>query len=516
MKLTRRAFTAGAAAGFAAATLKSLPAQAGIKFGEPVAFSHDAVINWAQLTARLPYAPYVPRYTEVVNRIDFNTYQEIRFRPNEALWADGSAPFPVELFHVSKYFQEPVRIFVVKDGLSREILYTPDLFSYGRAEFARSLPPDVGFVGFRVMYAPGEPDWLSFLGASYFRSCGETRQYGLSARGVAIDTAMPWPEEFPRFTNFWLEPSISPPGIVVYALMDSPSLTGAYKITAIKGKGVVTEVQAKLFARKDIQRLGIAPLTSMYWYGKTNRRQSADWRPEVHDSDGLAIWTGSGERIWRPLNNPFGVQTSSFFDKNPRGFGLSQRERRFAAYEDDSLFYEKRPTAWIETLGEWGEGAVQLVEIPTRDETNDNIVAYWTPKEPLKAGGVHDMHYRIFWQHDEPYPGNMGRVVSTRVGVGGVAKGLYTEVVDSFAKYVVDFEGGELGQFETKDNLQVNVTAPKGVIERKAAFRIVDTGKWRAMFDFRPADREPVDLRMYLEKDGKALTETWLYQHLPG
>jgi len=392
------------------------------------------------------------------------------------------------------------------------VLYSPELFNYGKADFARTLPPDLGFAGFRVMYAPGEPDWLAFLGASYFRSSGETRQYGLSTRGLAIDTAMPWPEEFPRFTNFWLEPHRNPEGVVIHAMLDSPSVTGAYKITATRpGKGVITDVEATIFARKDVARLGIAPLTSMYWYGKTNRRQATDWRPEIHDSDGLAMWTGAGERIWRPLNNPFGVQTSTYLDNNPRGFGLLQRERRFDHYEDDGVFYDKRPSVWIEPIGGWGEGGVQLIEIPTVDETNDNIVAYWVPKAQLVGGQRRDLKYRIHWRLEEPYPSQIGRVHTTRAGAGGRPG---HPARQGYTKYVIDFEGGELGQLDNFKGVEMVLTATRGAIDNKSAYRIVGSDRWRAMFDFLPADREPVDLRLYLQRNGAALTETWLYQHL--
>lgn len=512
MGISRRTFTAGTLASLASLGIDGVANAANVEFGPPVRFSMDALAAWAKAISRAPYFPQRPRDPELISRIDYDAYQQIRYRANAAIWSDRSAPFPVELFHVGKYFQEPVRIFIVNQGYSREVLYTPSLFSYGRAEFARNLPSDAGFAGFRVMYAPGEPDWLAFLGASYFRSSGETRQYGLSARGLAIDTAMPWPEEFPRFTNFWLEPQMSPPGIVVYALLDSPSASGAYRIAATRGTGVITDIEARVFARRPIERLGIAPLTSMFWYSKLNRRQGTDWRPEIHDSDGLSIWNASGERIWRPLNNPGAVQTSSFIDSNIRGFGLMQRERRFEQYEDDGVFYEKRPSAWIEPVGDWGEGAVQLVEIPTQSETNDNIVAYWLPKEKLQAGGSLSFSYRIHWRHEEPYPPKIGRVFATRAGTGGIPGAPPRE---GFVKYVVDFEGGILGELDNDDGVRMQVSAARGMVENSSAYRVVGTSRWRAMFDYLPPDKNPVDLRLYLTQHGNALTETWLYQHLP-
>ena len=208
------------------------------------------------------------------------------------------------------------------------------------------------------MTEPGHPDWLAFLGASYFRSPAETGQYGLSSRGLAIDTGMPTPEEFPRFTSFWVEPLEGRRGLAIHALLDSPRMTGAFRMETVREQGTLMDIEARLFPRADMTRVGIAPLTSMFWYAKHNRKQAADWRPEIHDSDGLAIWTGAGERIWRPLNDPAAVQTSTFLDANPKGFGLVQRERHFSAYEDDGAFYDRRPSVWVEPVGDWGEGAV--------------------------------------------------------------------------------------------------------------------------------------------------------------
>ncbi len=295
------------------------------------------------------------------------------------------------------------------------------------------------------MDAPGATkDWLAYQGAAYFRTSGALDQYGLSARGLAIDTAMPWPEEFPRFTQFWLEQTPADSShILIYALMDSPSVTGAYRFDWVKQEGVVVGIRAELFCRRDIARMGVAPLTSMFWFGENNRQQATDWRPEIHDSDGLALWTGSGERIWRPLNNPPSVRTSSFIDHNPKGFGLLQRDRAFHNFEDDGVFYDRRPSVWIEPLGDWGAGAVQLVEIPTDDEIHDNIVAYWVPadagarrartgRSPIACTG---------WPTSPTRPRT-----SRGSGIPGWAAAAFPGQPrpEGARKFVIDFEGGPL------------------------------------------------------------------------
>jgi glucans biosynthesis protein len=475
--------------------------------------------NWLQAEAKRlaarPYEPPVIRYPDILESIDYDVYQKIEFKPERALWADGKAPFPVQFFHLGRYFKAPVRIYVVAGGNAREIHYTPDDFTFGDTGLDKKLPADLGFAGFRVMDGPGaKTDWLAYQGASYFRTSGALDQYGLSARGLAIDTAMPWPEEFPRFTQFWLEQT--PPEsshILIYALMDSPSVTGAYRFDWVKHKGEVAGVRAELYCRKAIKRMGVAPLTSMFWYSETNRRQATDWRPEIHDSDGLALWTGKGERLWRPLNNPPSVRTSSFFDDNPKGFGLLQRDRAFYHYEDDGVFYDRRPSVWVEPLGDWGRGAVQLVEIPTDDEIHDNIVSYWLPEASVEAGSHWSFAYRLFWLADEPYPpDNIGLVRHTRLGRGGIPG---QPRPPGSRKFVIDFSGGPLKDLHKHDKVVPAITTSRGRIDNAYALQVVGTTTWRAFFDLYADGPDPVELRCFLKLGDRTLTETWLFQYIP-
>jgi len=482
----------------------------GIKLREPQPFSFDLLTAEAKKRAASPYVPEPPRAQAVLERIDFEQHIEITYRPDHTLYQ--GQPFPVRLFHPGKFFQEPVHIAVVEAGQAREIVYSPDLFAFGpKAAFARNLPDDLGFAGFRIMNANLHGDWLAYLGASYFRSAGEQQQYGLSARGLAIDTALPTPEEFPRFSRFYLEPLRD--AIAVYALLEGASVTGAYRFIWHNGKGVWGDVEARLFMRRTVSRLGIAPLTSMYWFSETNRATAPDWRPEVHDSDGLAIATGTGERLWRPLNNPPRVMTSTFLDRSPKGFGLLQRDRQFESYEDDGVFYNRRPSVWVEPLSDWGQGAVQLVEIPTDVEIHDNIVAYWVPGEPARAGSAFTFAYRIYWTAAEPKPPVAGQVVATRRGRGGrpAEKGKL-----GFTKYAIDFAGGGLDKLESVDGLVPVVETSRGIVADPYALRVNGTPKWRLVFDLKASGSDPVELRAYLKDPrGRALTETWLFQHFP-
>src|SRR5665213_234243 len=494
------------------------PARATVdRLGAPEPFDFKVLRERAKALAAKPYAPTKASAPDVVSKIDFDVAQKIKFRADKAIWPKGPGPFPVRLFHVDKFNPLPVRINLVSGGMAQQVLYSSTSFDYGDTGLAAKLPPDLGFSGFRVMDSAQEAtDWLAFQGASYFRSSGQENQYGGSARGIAVNTVAATKEEFPRFVEFWIaEPEPNRPTITTYALLDGPSLSGAYQFVATKQTGTIMDAHAELFIRTDIAQLGIAPLTSMYWFGENDRKSGSDWRPEIHDSDGLALWTGKGERIWRPLIDPPSVLANSFLDENPRGFGLMQRDRDFANYQDDGAFYNRRPTMWVETKGNWGAGAVQLVEIPTQDEIHDNIVAYWIPKKAAKAGDHLDFAYRLFWQDDNPdQPKDVGRVTATRIGRGGVPGKPSPEDKDSW-KFVIDFVGGPLSEMAARFDVTPVVTTSRGKIGKAYVIKIVGTDRWRALFDIHAPGKEQIDLRCYLRLGDKTLTETWLYQYFP-
>lgn len=467
----------------------------------------------AKAMAHSAYSPPRRPAPDIVHTINFEESQRIRFRSECALWEKGPAPLPVRFFPVKEVVPNSVDIFAVSGSAARQVVYRPDYFDWDGTGLDRKLPADAGFSGFRVMNGRNiERDWLAFQGASYFRASGSDDQYGASARGIAVDTALSTKEEFPNFTHFWIAENQD--GVVtIFALLDGPSITGAYRISARRKNAVVMDIHADLFARADIERLGIAPLTSMFWYSEANRLQGDDWRPQIHDSDGVALWTGSGERIWRPLIDPPQVQTNSFLDNNPRGFGLMQRDRDFNDYQDDGTFYNRRPSVWVEPKGKWGEGAVQLVEIPTNDETHDNIVAYWVPKAHVTAGTHLAVDYRLYWQDPEPFlPGDIAHVVATRIGRGGIPGG---PVQANKHKFVIDFEGGPLSDMAPRYDIVPTVTLSRGKLDHPYSIKVVGTKRWRAFFDVVVEGRQPVDMRCFLSLNGKTLTETWLFQYFP-
>jgi glucans biosynthesis protein len=482
-------------------------------FGPPTPFDPSYVVRLARALSAKPFLPPRQRHAEILSKIGYDAHNQIVMRREYALWRD-QGPVAADFFHLGNLFRQPVEIHAVENDEAREFLYRKDVFSFGKdVPFASEIPDHLGFAGFRLRNARTWEEWLSFLGASYFRSPGASGQFGLSARGIAINTASPNGEEFPAFTRFWLErPTNGDQALLFHALLEGPSITGAYRFDARHANGVVMDVAATLFPRRDIEHLGIAPLTSMYWFGAHDQAQRADWRPEVHDSDGLAIVTGAGEAIWRPLNNPTRTRISSFLDLNPRGFGLVQRERRFDRYEDTYARYDLRPSLWVEPKGAWGKGSLKLIEIPTNGEFNDNIVALWESETPVSAGDEINKSYRLTWADETPLQSPLARVVATRTGTAGVQQ-------PGFTKIVVDFAGSVLRDLDkmpeaNEKEVEFVVSVPKGEIVRRHALRMLHSDRWRGVFEFRNSDDQPVDIRGFLRLGVRPLSETWLYQFL--
>ena len=498
----------------------------GLGYAEPVAFSYDLLKARAREKAHAPYVAPPHPAPEIVQKINYEEWGKIRYRSDHALFADGPGRFPLTFFHLGLFFQKAVDFHVVDGDQSKKIIYDQSYFDMPADSVARQLPQGAGFAGFRIQEARDgaldwrKNDWVAFLGAAYFRAIGELRQYGMSARGIALDVAVPdRPEEFPDFTNFYVDSKEDDDRVLIYALLEGPSIVGVYRFALQRGKGVVMDIEATLFTRAEVSRFGIAPLTSMYWFSETKKETAIDWRPEVHDSDGLSMWSGKGERLWRPLNNPPRIMVSAFLDDNPRGFGLCQRDRVFDHYLD-GVFYDRRPTVWVEPLagpqGEaWGKGAIQLCEIPTDDEIHDNVVAMWVPEKPVPAGAEMTLTYRLHWLADEPYPSKLGRCVATRLGRGG-QPGLPRP--KGVRKFVVEFLGGPLSTLPYGVKPDMVVTASRGSLQ---GYRLVEAvpddvpGHWRAEFDLTVDGADPVELRCFLQANGDTLTETWMFQYHP-
>jgi glucans biosynthesis protein len=511
-ELFEQAFAIAATALLPSCGTAQQSARAGLRFARPEPFDFDRLRARARLFAERPHRPAPSPAPALVEALDYDAFQRIQPRDEATLWPSRAGTPPVKLFHLGRHNRHPVRVAIVENGTARELAFDPALFDYGDPALARRVPRDLGWGGLRVMHGDTRPgDWLAFSGASYFRSAGELDQYGLSARGLAIGTGLPEPEEFPRFSELYVSPADGVAEITIMALLEGPSATGAFRFRCRRDRAVIIDTDAYLYPRGPIARLGVAPLTSMFWFSETNRHDATDWRPEIHDSDGLALFTGAGERLWRPLRNPRALAVHSYRDRDPRGFGLSQRDRSFASYEDDGVFYDRRPSLWIEPAHAWGEGEVMLVEIPTDDEIFDNIVAFWKPDAPARAGEEMRFSYRMRWAATEPLPDDVARVIATRVGRAGVPG--QPRPADG-VKFAIDFEGGAIAGLD-RESVTPVVSASRGEIVSPYALPIAGTRRWRAVFDVRADGSEVVELRCALRRNDRALTETWIYPLVP-
>jgi len=475
------------------------------------AFGIDDVGTRARALAAQPYKTPEIRMPAELRDLGYDEYRDIRFRPDKALWHAEKLPFEVMFFHQGKAVPEPIRVNVIEPSGEHALAFDTAFFDYGRNQIDRRKLAGLGFNGFRIHYAVNKPSYkdevLVFQGASYFRALGKGQGYGLSARGLAVDTAAAEGEEFPRFVEFWIErPKPGATSLVIYALLDSKRAAGAYRFVLTPGPETVVQVTTRLFLRDKIAKLGIAPLTSMFAFGE-NQPGRDDFRPEVHDSDGLSVQSAEGEWIWRPLVNPKRLLVTSFALVNPRGFGLMQRDRSSSSYEDPEAQYERRPSAWVEPIGSWGAGRVELVQIPSPDETNDNIVAYWVPQAAPSPGQAIELAYRIRWQTVGTTPAAKGWVVQTRRGRG------FAKKADGDINFVVDFDGAPLRKLASGTELEPVVwTDGNAEVHERNLFRNPVSGAWRMTVRFKRNDpAQPVELRAYLKQQQNILTETWSY-----
>ncbi len=470
----------------------------------------DKLIDRARHSATQAYAKEQP--VPDTSKLGYDAYRGIRFRPESILWRD-TGRFHVEFFPTGFLYQTPVKIYVIQRshtsaaaGAATALSASPEMFDFG----AVTPPANVGFAGFKItnpLNGQKFDEIVSFLGASYFRPIGKGQAYGASARGLAIDTAQPRSEEFPEFREFWLvEPAPGDTSMTIYALLESPGASGAYAFTVTPGSRTTVDVDARLFMRHGVSMLGIVPLTSMFLSGKSGPWRD-DFRPEVHDSDGLALLTGGGERIWRPLRNPGSLQVSSFVDNNPRGFGLLQRERQFVHYQDTVAKYQTRPGLWVEPKGDWGEGEVRLVEIPTPSEYHDNIAAFWVSKWPVEKGKPLEYRYRLSALSDEAALSPQARVVATRQGpVDGNSKA---------RRLVVEFEGDTLTNLPEQRLVESNVEVTGGKLLWAEIDRTPGSTSRRLFIDIEPESRRTAEIRAFLTADGKRLSETFTTQLRP-
>ena len=469
-------------------------------------FNPSTVREIARALSAKSFEPPDEKLPDALKNLNYDQYRSIRFLPDHALWRAENLPFQAQFFHRGFFYKNKVDLFEVSNGRAAPIRYQRADFSVGQ-DIGQWPDLDLGFAGFRIHAPINRPDYYDevcvFLGASYFRAVAKGEIYGLSARGLSIDTGETKGEEFPVFKAFWLErPAPKATSVVVHALLDSKSAAAAYRFTIRPGENTVFDAEMSLYPRVDIAHPGLAPMTSMFFFGPNDRKDFDDFRPAVHDSDGLAISNGNGEQLWRPLNNPRDLQVSTFTDRNPRGFGLMQREKKYFAYQDLESRFERRPSLWFEPIGDWGEGAVVLFEIPTKEEVHDNIAAFWRPKLPLVAKSEINLTYRLHWGPDAPNSDKLARF--TRTGIGNRD--------DDNKLFVLELIGEKLKGVDPK-TIKATVTAEKSEIANIVTEPNPETGGWR--MSFQCSSKAPVELRAVLMQNNAPISEVWTYRWAP-
>ncbi|WP_336486531.1 glucan biosynthesis protein [Methylobacterium nigriterrae] len=523
-KPTRRAVVSGLAAAL-------LPVQAPVRAegqnprSSPRPFGFENVERRARDLAGAPFDAREPVLPPQLAALDYDAWRDIRFRPEKAFLGEAGGPFRLQLFHRGFLYRRPVTVNLVRGGLATSIPYQAALFDLGRTRIEKPLPVDLGFAGIRLHTNLNRPNLLDelivFLGASYYRFLGREQLYGLSARALAANIeGEGGPEEFPFFREFWVEvPERGADACTLYALLDGPSITGAYRFGVHPGDETSVSVEARLFPRRDLATIGLAPLTSMYFIGENDRAAADDYRPELHDSDGLLIASGSGEWIWRPLDNPAARRISAFADTNPRGFGLMQRDRSFEDYQDLEANYHRRPSYFVEPAGDWGEGSVVLMELPTDNETHDNVVACWRPKQPYRAGETVSVGYRVRALgcgdrlHGGAWVANTYVVGATASGAARSATpGAQPEAITT-RRFLVDFTGGDLGYYmPAPDLVEVVASTQQGTIVATSITPNPHIAGIRAAIDVRlDAPGQATELRAFLRAGHRTLSETWTY-----
>lgn len=512
--LTGTTILSGSLAGRALAQEAAAPDAAAADPGTP--FSFDILTEDMRQRATRPHEP-ATKPASFLDQLTYDDYQKIKFRDSAARWAAPDSAFRVFPFHMGWLFEEPVLIHEVEGGVSRLMHFSTDDFEY-IGDLAARVPEHAelpGVAGFRLNAPLNRADLfdevVAFLGASYFRALGRGNFYGLSARGLAINTGLAAGEEFPRFARFYLEkPAPYAREVVVHAALESASCTGAYRFVLRPGRETEMEVTARLFFRTEVEEIGVAPLTSMFLFSEKNRSNFDDFRPNVHDSEALMIQRQDGDILWRPLNNPVRLTGSYFAEENPRAFGLMQRDREFANYQDAFAHYEKRPSLVIEPTGDWGKGAIRLVEIPTDLEANDNIVAFWVPEAKVVPGEMREFSYTLRWGMMEPlWDADLAFVLETRSGVGGVSG---VENTDGSRKFAVDFAGGQLAMLPPDAEIEAVVNLSGGEVVSQSLSKIEGQPIWRLVIDAKGAQDAVVEMGAHIRGYGRKLTETWLYQ----
>jgi glucans biosynthesis protein len=515
MSPTRREMMSGLAAASALAITPAAAQQAtngAMTFPGPLGdgqrFEAGLVQELAAALAKRPMAPNPADLPDGLNQLTLEALNGIRMPAQHHVWAGEQRGFTLEPLHRGGVFSAPVALFVVDDGAIRRLAFDKTRFEYGRAAVP-STQNDLGFSGFRLAFGMERPlDMAIFQGASFFRAIARGQTFGAIARTLVLRAGEQRGEEIPFFRAFWIErPAPAANAITLHALVESESCTAAVRMTFRPGDITINDVELTLYARVQLENVGFAGVMGNYLFSPQKRRLFDEMRPAAHEVAGLQMRTGADEWVYRPLNNPEQLQISAFIDQNPRGFGLVQRDRDFAHFLDDDQRYDLRPSVWMEPLGEWGSGVVQLFEIPTDAEINDNIISYWRPRTPLPAGSATSISYRQFWCWALPEPMPVAFTRQTRQGRGSAARR---------RRFSVEFQGETLADAAVMGGARVVLSATPGAIHAMRLQSYPDRKSARVTFELEPGPDNISELRLQVvDNAGKPLTETWLNRWTP-
>ncbi len=474
--------------------------------GEAPPFDPNLVPAAARAASKQGFRPVPDELPQALRGISYEQYAAIRQRPGTAIWASDSSGFAIEPLHRGFIYSVPMEIYLVEEGKARRVLYDAALFDMGALDVPKN-SGDLGFSGFRVLShrQEGHFELAIFQGASFFRAVAPGQTLGTMARAMSIKTADLRGEEFPAIRTVWIErPTLAAGVLVIHALIDSESLTGAYRFTLRPGEATIIDTESTLFPRVAVDSLGLATMSATHISGPVDERRNNDLRPTISEAGGLQMLTGKGEWLWRPVANRDTLQVSTFVDDNPRGFGFLQRDRNFDHYQDDDQRFETRPSLWIEPIGDWSAGGVQLIEIPSDSEANDNIIAYWKPKQPLNAGTETFFAYRQFWCWNPPAQTPLAVTVQSRSGRGASPK---------HRRFLVEFVGDTLSI--AQNAMKPNLILSQGTVTLLRTYTSANQKSCRVLFELDFANQDYAELRLVLEATGTPISETWLYRWTP-
>lgn len=492
--------------GSAAAEPAAAPAAQGFALGPPTPFRAGLVADMARAAAKQAYKPLPNDLPDQFSKLTYDQYVAIRAKPSAIIWANETLGFALEPLHRGFIFSSPVTINLVSQGQAQRVIYNTAQFDFGKIA-----PParmgDIGFSGFGIL-VPQKDNGLTQIatiqGASFFRAIAQGQRFGVMARALSIKTADSRGEEFPAIRSVWIEePNLATDALVIHAFIDSESMTGAYRFTLHPGEATIIDTECTLFARAKVDNFGIATMSGTIVSDAIDHRLPDDTRLRIADVGGLQMSTGHGEWLWRAISNRETLQISTFVDENPHGFGFLQRDRAFHDYQDDDQHWEIRPSLWIQPIGDWGAGGVELIEIPNKSESNDNIIAYWRPQQPLAAGGETSFAYRQFWCWNPPEQPALALVTDSRSGRGSDQKR---------RRFLVEFQGDLLGDAQQSAAVKPVLTASPGAVVFIKTYPYPNIKTYRTLFEIDPGSETASELRLVLENGGKPISETWLYR----